>query len=146
MNDSRQRLEHLMMKAVDGMLTPQEKFELDGRLVQDPQAQKELLAFQDIKASTDALADRIFMDAALDPIERHAPLAVQRRELAGLALLALGSLRLLGYGLYALLFAAQLPFFLQLSLCGAGLGLALLFAQIAWRRMRTPDPYKEIDL
>ncbi len=146
MSDPRQRLEHLMMKAVDGMLTPQEKFELDERLAQDPQAQQELQAFVDIKASTDALADRIFMDAALDPIERHAPLAVQKRESLGLALLGLGSAGLLGYGVYALLFKAALPLFLKLSFCGAGLGLALLFAQIAWRRMRTPDPYKEIDL
>lgn len=140
-----ERYEQLLMKAVDGLLTPSERRELDEHLAGCPRCRAELDDFAAIKETTDAMTERILRDAAIEPY-RPAPTARWVLSLGFLLLLA-GGLVLLGYAGYVLFSDLTVPLPVKLGAGAAGLGTLLLAGYVLRIRARSRgrDPYAEID-
>jgi anti-sigma factor RsiW len=146
MNDQpHERYETLLVKAVDGLLTADEQRQLQAHLERCADCRAELRDFKQIKQETDAMRDRILMDARIEPPRETRRLGAY----LGLAfmLLLAGGLVLLGFAAHRLLTDPQVPLLVKLGLGLAGLGGALLLAHLIRVRLRGlgKDPYREID-
>jgi len=143
---SHELYEILLMKAVDGLLSAEEKSKLDEHLEGCAACRTELADFREIKKSTDAMTQRILRDAQIEP-PREGPGA--RSVLgAGFALLLVGALTLIGFGLYALMSDPTVPVLMKAGTGAGGLGALVLLAYAVRIRLRAmrKDPYKEVDL
>ncbi|MCB9644873.1 MAG: hypothetical protein H6728_17515 [Myxococcales bacterium] len=137
--------ESLMMKAVDGQISPLEQEELDAFLLEHPEYQEELEDFQMIKSHTDSLRQRILADARIEPPRPTA--ATQGFQLFNFLLIFVGAALLGGLALYQLFTDPTVPPLLKFGAGLIGTGLLALFARILFNRMRGlhHDPYREID-
>lgn len=140
-----ERYEALLMKAVDGLLTPSERTELDAHLASCPDCAAELCDFMAIKETTDAMTERILADADLEPFRPSAP-ARTVLSIGFLALLA-GGFLLLSYAAYALFVDATVPLVVKVGTGALGAGILVLAAYVLRVRIRSlgRDPYEEID-
>lgn len=147
MNDEPERLELLMMKAVDGELEPGEPEELERLLAAAPaERRRELAHHRAIKEQTDMLTQRIL---AVRDLEPPRPTTTNRSVVAiGTALIITALLLVTGFGVVELVRDPQAPFVIKLA-TGLGLGgLALLLGYVLIVRLRATrgrDPYTEID-
>ncbi len=143
---SHELYETLLMKAVDGLLSAEEKTKFDEHIEGCAACRSELADFKEIKKSTDAMTQRILKDAEIEP-PREGPGA--RSVLgAGFALLLAGALTLIGYGLYMLMSDPTVPMPIKAGTGAGGLGALVLLVYVARIRLRAmrKDPYKEVDL
>jgi len=140
-----QRYEELLMKAVDGLLSPSERRELDEHLQDCPSCAAELADFTEIKETTDAMTARILSDVAIESF-RPSPQAKSVLSL-GFALLLVGGLLLLGYAAYLLAVDAEVPLPIKIGAGAMGAGTLVLAAYVARVRARAlgRDPYEKID-
>ena len=140
-----ERSEELMMKAVDGLLEPAEREELEALLAADPARRAELEDFLQIKEATDAMTQRIAAHARIEPV-RETP-ATQTANWAGLLLVFTGAALLTGYGAYELFVDPDVPTLVKVGSGLLGAGLLGLFGRALWVRLRglKHDPYTEID-
>lgn len=137
------RLAELMVKVTDGLATPSESAELSAHLASHPELAAELDAHVALRVTTDALVDRLHLDADLDALEASS----SNRALQSTALaLVLGGTLVLGLGASTtLLMDPELPWWLKagFSLLGAGGLLFTGLAARAWWTSRS-DPYNEV--
>ncbi len=145
MSQPREHYEALLMKAVDGVLSADERRELDAYLKDHPELAAELDDFNHIKETTDAMTARILQDARIEPPRPAAP---ARALIGGSFLLLLAAtLLLLGFAGYHIAVDPEVPTLVKLAFAlGAG-GLAGLLAHVLRVRARAAgrDPYEEID-
>jgi hypothetical protein len=137
--------EALLMKAVDGLLSPEEKTELDAYLAEHPELAAELDDYSDIKETTDAMTTRILQDANIEPPRPTAP---TKALLSGSFMLVLaGALLLLGFAGYQFAIDSEVPMLVKIGAALAGAGLLSIFGYTLRIRMRAAgrDPYEEID-
>jgi len=140
-----ERYETLLMKAVDGVITPDEQRVLNEHIAECGDCAAELHDFKDIKETTDAMTQRILQDAQIEP-PREAGGARVVLSLSFLFLLV-GALLLLGFAGYTFAVAADVPPVVKwgAALAAAGsLGLFGYAFRARWRA-RGRDPYSEID-
>lgn len=140
-----ERFETLLNKAVDGLLTPAERRELDAHLKTCATCSAELSDFSAIKETTDAMTARILRDAQIEPLRPSAP---TRAVLSlGMLLLLASALLLIDYAGWAIATEPDMPMAIKLGLGLGGAGTLLLFLQVLRTRLRGlhHDPYREID-
>ncbi len=138
--------EALLMKAVDGLLSADERRELDDHLACCEACAAELSDFRDIKRATDAMTERILRDAQIEPPRPAAPTRAVLK--LSFTLLLVGLLILIGFAGYRMAIDAQVPPLLKLAAALTGAGLLGLFGYVLHIRARAAgrDPYEEIDL
>jgi anti-sigma factor RsiW len=140
-----ERYEELLMKAVDGLLSPSERRELDDHHPDCPSCAAELADFTEIKETTDAMTARILSDVTIEAF-RPSPQARSVLSLGFMLLLA-GGLLLLGYAAYALFVDVEVPLPVKVGAGAMGAGTLVLAAYVARVRARAlgRDPYEKID-
>lgn len=139
-----ERLEELMVKAVDGIATPAETEELMTFLVDHPEHRAEFEQHRAIKAVTDGWVQRLEADLAEDQHAAGPLYAVERG--IGWTLAIVATALLMGGGTWALFTDPEVPLWVSV---GMGLGTAgfvvLLFSAVRWRlSTRKRDPYSEV--
>jgi len=141
-----ERYEILLVKATDGVLSTEERGELDEHLAGCADCRAELADFNLIKETTDAMTARILADATIEPPRE--PGSARRILGLGFVLLLCGALLLLGFAGYTLFTDARVPLIVKVGAGALGLGVLVLSAYVAALRRRAArrDPYKEIDL
>lgn len=138
-------LEALCVKAVDGVLTNEERAELERHLEADPELRAALEQDMDIKALTDGLAHRMRADAYIEP-PRPSPTA--RGVLGTGFTLILGAVAVLaGYALYAVLRDPEVPMAVRGGVVALVAGVSVLLGYVVRLRLRAHgrDPYTEVD-
>lgn len=135
--------EDLWVKAVDGLLSDEEKCRFDAFMDEQPELRKDLQMDLEIKMSTDALTQRILQDAKLSP--PRPSIGVQASRQGAFAVLASGAAVLLGFGGYAWFTIPDLPLWAKLGVGLSGLGLMALIVPLVKARLAGSDPYQEID-
>lgn len=138
-------IQALWVKATDGLLTSQEQVRLDEFLKTQPELRKELEMDMSIKASTDALTQRILAGAQIEPPRPGA--ATQAMFGLGFVGIFAGLCLLLGFGVHALMTDPEVPIWVQLGVALSGTGTAILFVHALRVRARAMgrDPYEEVD-
>jgi len=133
------------MAAVDGLLSPDERKELDALLAADPERAAELADFEAVKMNTDAIRDRIAASALIEPI-RPTPVAKAGLTLA-FVLIWMGLLGLYGFAAYQFMVEPKTPVAVKIAGGIFGSGLLILFLSALRTRLRglKHDPYREID-
>jgi anti-sigma factor RsiW len=147
-NGSHEVYEVLVVKAVDGQLTPAERAQLDAHLPSCPSCRDELRDFRHIKEATDMIRSRIMRDAE---IEAPRPSARARAALGtGLVLVLIGALTLLGFSAYTFFADSAISPLVRVATGLVGAGALVLLAYVLRIRLRAVrggrDPYREIDL
>lgn len=137
--------EHLVVKAVDGALSPEERAELQTHLETCASCAAELPDFVLIKETTDAMTTRILRDAEIEPprVKGTAKLWLHVSYLLVFA----GVLLLAGFAGYALFTDAAVPVVVKIGSGAAALGSLGLLVYVLRVRARAAgrDPYEEID-
>lgn len=142
---SHERFEHLLVRATDGLLEPDELAQLERHLEQCERCRDELHDFRRIKEATDAMTARILADASIEPVR---PGAATRGVLSlGFLLLAAGALVLVGFAAYLFFFVSPPPLWVRLGVALGALGGLLLLGHVLRVRLRAlkRDPYREVD-
>jgi len=137
------RDELLAMAYVDGELTAEGREELESRLAASPELRREVSALKELELMARAAAPKEPMDHEWEELARD---PVQRGSLGlGWALLVVGVLGAIGYGLYELL-ASDAPIGVKLLVSAISLGFALLLGATLRGRLRTLplDPYRKV--
>jgi len=142
---SHDHYEGLLMKAVDGLLSDDERLELDEHLASCETCAAELSDFRDIQQATDAMTERILADAQIESPRLTAP----ARGVLNLsfALLLAGLLILLGFAGYHMAMDAQVPPLVKVAVALVTAGLLGMLGYTLRIRARAAqrDPYEEID-
>lgn len=140
-----EHFEHLVVKAVDGTLTAQERSELQKHLEMCAACAAELQDFMLIKETTDAMTARILRDAEIEAprVGGSAKLLLN----GSFLLLLVGVLLLVGFAGYSFWTDATVPVVLKVGSGAAALGSLGLLAYVLRVRTRASgrDPYEEID-
>jgi ferric-dicitrate binding protein FerR (iron transport regulator) len=138
-------LETLLVKAVDGLLTPEEQARLDTYLAAHPEARAALEEDMEIKAITDGWVQRIQADADLEPPRPSGPARAWLG--AGMALAVGAGAVLVGFALWMLLTDPEVPAVVRGAVAAGGLGGAALLGYVLKVRLRAlgKDPYREVD-
>lgn len=141
-----ERFEILLVKAVDEVITPEERRELDAHIQGCERCREELEDFVQIKKTTDSMTARILSDAAIEPPRE--PAGARAALGLGFFLLLAGALLLLGFAGYTFFADAGVPVVIKAGMGGLGLGVLVLLVYVLKIRARAlkKDPYKEIDL
>ncbi len=142
---SHDHYEGLLMKAVDGLLSDDERRELDEHLASCESCAAELADFRDIQQTTDAMTERILADAQIEPPRLTAP--ARGAVKLSFALLLAGLLILLGFAGYQMALDSAVPPLIKVAvaLVTAGLLGLLGYALRVRARALGRDPYEEID-
>ena len=137
--------EELLMKAVDGLLSDEERRELDRHLGDCPSCREELRDFDRIKETTDGMTARILADGRIEP-PRAKGLTLRLRW-AGWLALAGGCALLVGFAGWSLARDVEVPLAVKVALALLAVGIVVLFGYVLRARARAHgrDPYEEID-
>ena len=146
--DRRERARHLMMAALDGELSPEERRELDGHLATDERLRSEWEQMGRVKEVTETMGYRELPEEIWDGYWEQTYNRLERG--LGWILVSVSSIALIGFAAWqwidAMLADTQLPGYVKLALFALVLGgVILLFSVIRekWFTRRS-DPYKEI--
>lgn len=135
---SEDRYPLLLMKAVDGLLSPTERAEFEALLAADPARQAEYEDMAGVKLETDALAARIRAGAPPPPASNYVGWAT--------ALVLLGLAVICGLSMWRLLTDPRASLAMRLGLGGVFVGALLLLGKVISDRLRAgADPYEEIE-
>ena len=143
-----ERARRLMMAALDGEISPEERRELDGMLETNSEIREEWEQMNRVKEVTSAMALR-------EPPEEvwgEYWTSVYNRTERGIGwlLLSLGSIVLLGYGAWkwaeAVFRTEDLPLLPKVAILGVAFGLSVLVVSVIREKLFTKkhDPYKEV--
>jgi hypothetical protein len=140
-----EHFEILLVKAVDEILSDDERTQLDAHVATCSRCAEELQDFQSIKRTTDAMTNRILTTASIE--SPRPSTAVRRLHGTSFFVLLMSTLLLCGYGAYHLSLDPELPPLVKLV---AGMGISALIALLSYAvtvRLRGAgkDPYQEID-
>ncbi len=147
MNQKHEQFRILMMKALDGELSPQEDTEFQ-QFLQDEAFRKEWLEFKQLKEVTQ---DMKFKNPPQEVWDSYWMNVYNRLE-RGLAwiLFSIGAIIFLSYGLYQLFHAvmngSELPLLLRVAIVALVIGTAILLVSVIREKLfvRKRDPYKEV--
>ena len=147
-SERQERARHLMMAALDGELSSGERAELDRLLETDASLRGEWERLEKVKEVTGAMGYR----EPPEEIWENYWVSVYNRVERGVGwvLLSLGTLVLLGFGIWhgvmELLAETGLPSFVKVAIFAAALGGVILLLSVAREKwfVRKRDPYKEI--
>ena len=141
-DDALTRAEELVLRSVDGALSPSEQRELEQLAQEDPSLEATLTAHRELSLGLDSLGARLRADADLEPKPSNPWDKTVRR--LGFALFFGGAALVLGAALGpALIALGSSP--LGIGLSALGLGTALLLTRLVVLRVRRPDPYEVIE-
>lgn len=134
----------LMMKKVDGVLTPEEEGLLQEHLRGCETCSTELDDFLEHKSVTDLIRERLQYDEALDHYWGGVYNRLEQR--IGWSLVIIGAGICIGFGLVQALVSPEVPTWLRLGLGTLGAGsLVLLISVIRWRLTTgRKDRYTEV--
>lgn len=145
----RERVNRLMMAALDGEISPDERRELEGTLERNPEIRREWEMMSRLKEVTGAMT---YKQPPEEVWDRYWTSVFNRIERGiGWILISLGSVVLLTYGawkwLEALWGEAGLPLFVKLAIMAVAVGLLVLAVSVIREKLFTyrRDPYKEIE-
>lgn len=142
---SEERYQELLVRSVDGCLSPADARELADYLEAHPEAREEQAAHLEIKEMTDAAVGRILADAEIEAVR---PMAAARSMLSlGFVLLLLGALVLVAFAAWSFTTDPGVPWAVKVGSALIGAGGLVLFAMVLRSRLRARglDPYEEID-
>ena len=135
--------EALLMKAVDDVITLDERAELEEHMSGCADCAAELKDFQRIKETTDAMTRRILDHAEIaPPRERGRAEAIVT---TSFLLLLIGGVLLLGFAAWTFMTDCTVPAIVKIAGGLAGLGSLIMFGYVLHLRTRSRDPYQEID-
>lgn len=147
-SEDRDRVNRLMMAALDGEITPDERRELDGMLARHPELRREFESMSRVKEVTGAMTYR---EPPEETWDRYWTSVYNRIERGiGWILVSVGSVVLLAYGawkwLEAVWGAAGLPPVVKFAIMAVATGLLVLAVSVIREKLFTyrDDPYKEI--
>jgi len=147
-NSDRDRFNILLMGAVDGELNSEEWGEFERLIADKPEFKKEYEEFKKLKEAT---KDMKFKNPPAEIWDSYWLNVYNRIERGlGWILLSIGCIILLTFAGYhffkALIFDANLPLIIKISIFSVIAGLAILLVSIVRERLFTykSDPYKEI--
>ncbi len=147
-NRDQDRFKILLMGAVDDELNTDERKEFERLLADNPDYKKE---YQQYKKLKEATKDMKFKNPPAELWDSYWLNVYNRIERGlGWILLSIGSIFLLTFAGYhffkALIFEANLPLIIKISILSVIAGLAILLVSIVRERIFTykSDPYKEI--
>ncbi|MDQ7054254.1 MAG: hypothetical protein Q9P14_15715 [candidate division KSB1 bacterium] len=137
----------LMMKALDGELSPQEETEFQ-QFLQEKAFRREWLEFKQLKEVTQGMKFKYPPQEVWDSYWMN----VYNRLERGLAwiLLSIGAIIFLSYGLYQLFHVvvngSELPLLLRVAIVALVIGTAILLVSVIREKLfvRKRDPYKEV--
>ncbi|MCA9548948.1 MAG: hypothetical protein KC933_02865 [Myxococcales bacterium] len=138
-------LETLLVKAVDGLLTPDEQARLDAYLAEHPEVGEALEDDMAIKAITDGWAQRIQADADIEPPRPSGPARVVLG--TGMVLVVGAVTALMGFALWMTLRDPAVPMLVRAAVAAGAAGAAGLLGYVVKVRLRSlgRDPYREVD-
>jgi anti-sigma factor RsiW len=142
------QMELLMMKKIDGEITPQEEIELQQYLADFPERRKELTELQHVKEETEKMKKQILPEMAWD--EYWAKIYNRLERGISWILISAGAMIVLGYALLemvnALLGDSQMPLPLKFGIIALLLGGVILLISVIREKLmvRKHDKYKEI--
>jgi len=147
MNQKHEQFRILMMKALDGELSPQEETEFQ-QLLQDEAFRREWLEFKQLKEVTQGMK---FKNPPQEVWDSYW-MSVYNRLERGLAwiLFSIGAIIFLSYGLYQLFHevvnGSELPLLLRVATVALVIGTAILLVSVIREKLfvRRRDPYKEV--
>ena len=150
MNDDRltaERARGLMMAAIDGEISPDERRELDGLLASSTELQVEWRRLTRVKEVTTGMTLQQVPEEVWDDYWT----SVYRRAERGIAwvLISLGAIVVAGYGLWhaigALLAESDMPLFVRVAVFALALGGAILVVSVAREKLfvHRRDPYQK---
>ena len=142
-------VKHLMMAALDGELTAEERAALDERLAADPELAAEMRRLERLKEVTS-------MTRIKNPPEEQwsnywQDIYNRMERGVGWILASVGAIVLLSYGLWhavgSLWEDTSLPLFIKLAIFALGSGTIVLFVSALREKLFTHkhDPYKEVE-
>lgn len=143
-----QRARRLMMAALDGEISSEERHELDRVLETHSEIREEWEQMKRVKEVTSAMA---FREPPEEVWGEYWTSVYNRTERGiGWLLLSLGSIVLLGYGgwkwVQSIFQTEDLPLFLKVAILGVSFGLSVLVVSVIREKLFTKkhDPYKEV--
>ena len=147
MNQKHEQFRILMMKALDGELSPREETEFQ-QLLQDEAFRREWLEFKQLKEVTQGMK---FKNPPQEVWDSYW-MSVYNRLERGLAwiLFSIGAIIFLSYGLYQLFHevvnGSELPLLLRVATVALVIGTAILLVSVIREKLfvRRRDPYKEV--
>ncbi len=147
MNQNHEQFRILMMKALDGELSPREETEFQ-QLLQDETFRREWLEFKQLKEVTQGMK---FKNPPQEVWDSYW-MSVYNRLERGLAwiLFSIGAIIFLSYGLYQLFHevvnGSELPLLLRVATVALVIGTAILLVSVIREKLfvRRRDPYKEV--
>ena len=147
MNQKHEQFRILMMKALDGELSPREETEFQ-QLLQDEAFRREWLEFKQLKEVTQGMK---FKNPPQEVWDSYW-MSVYNRLERGLAwiLFSIGAIIFLSYGLYPLFHevvnGSELPLPLRVATVALVIGTAILLVSVIREKLfvRRRDPYKEV--
>jgi len=143
-----ERLQGLMMAAVDEEISAEERAELDAALAADPELRNEWEAFRRLKEMTETMTPREAPGETWDGYWE----GVYRRLERGLGwvLTSIGAIVLLVWGAWTwaqeILADTEIPGFVRWAILALAAGLVVVFVSVIRERLvvRKTDPYKDV--
>jgi hypothetical protein len=144
----RDRVNRLMMEALDGEISPADKQQLDALLESHPEIRKEYQMMSRVKEVTGAMA---YSEPPQEVWDTYWTSVYNKFE-RGVAwiFLSIGTVVVGAYGAWkwveAIWGAAEVPIFVRLSILAIAIGLLILAVSVIREKIFTAkrDPYKEI--
>jgi len=147
-NNNGERARRLMMAALDGEITSEERRELDRILEHDPEIRGEWERMSRVKEVTDAMTYSAPPDDLWDDYWRGVYNRFERG--IGWIILSLGAMALLGYGAWeitgAILKDTSAPLFVKLAIFAVFAGTIVLLVSVIREKLFTGkrERYKEV--
>jgi len=144
----REEARMLMMAALDGEISPQERQRLDGMLAEDDRLREEWRRMTEVKEATGSMG---YSPPPEEVWDRYWTSVYNRIERGiGWVLVSLGAIVLIGYGIWQwlerMLADTGMPFFLKAAVFAVLIGLLILIVSVLREKisMGTRERYKEV--